>query len=194
MQRAARERLGLEADVHTFGFIGQLREVKGLLDLLDSLAPLRERSWQLVVAGEDHSPGKQYEASCRDRVQALALETRVRFVGFLEDVAVFYNAIDAAVVPSRAEPLGRVPLEAAAWGRPAVACAVGGLTETIVDGSTGWLVPANDLPSLTAALAATFEPTVVRARGRAARQHVTDEHAPHPYAQQMAQLYRAVVQ
>ena len=45
---------------------------------------------------------------------------------------------------SREEPLGRVPLEAGACYCPTVATRVGGLPETIVDGTTGWLVDADD--------------------------------------------------
>ena len=119
----------------------------------------------------------------------MALERRVRFVGFLEDVSIFYRAIDVAVVPSRAEPLGRVPLEAAAWHRPAVACAVGGLVETVVDGVTGWLVTPNDPAAMATALTATLDFNIVRVRGRAARQRVEQTCAPEPYARRMAKLY-----
>ena len=192
-QALARQALGLQPDVHTFGFIGQIREVKGLLDLFDALSRLRDKRWQLVVAGTDYTPGKEYEVSCRERVKALALDGRVHFVGFLQDVSRFYCAIDVAVVPSHAEPLGRVPLEAAAWRRPAVACAVGGLFETIVDGVTGWLVPPNDPEAMAAALRETFDLNALRARGRTARERVEQICAPDRYASRMATLYRELL-
>lgn len=191
-QDDARTAFGLEPRVPTIGFIGQLREVKGLTDLLDALALIRA-PWQLLVAGADPLPGRPYEAVCRTRIEELGLVGRVRFAGFLDDTSAFYHAVDVVAVPSRAEPLGRVPLEAGAWGKPAVACAVGGLPETIVNGVTGWLVPAGDLAALASALEASLDVEVGPARGAAARRHVEAHHAPGEYAARMCELYQQIL-
>src|SRR5207249_9321441 len=63
-----------------------------------------------------------------------------------------YQASDICVQASRAEGLGFSPLEALACGVPVGATATGGLSETIVDGETGWTYPVGDVERLTACL------------------------------------------
>jgi D-inositol-3-phosphate glycosyltransferase len=53
----------------------------------------------------------------------------------------YYNAADVLVVPSYYESFGLVAVEAMACGVPVVASRVGGLTSTISDGETGYLIP-----------------------------------------------------
>ena len=64
-----------------------------------------------------------------------------------------YMLADVVVAPSlRPEAFGRVPAEAQAMGRPAVAAAHGGALETVLDGESGWLVPPGDADALAGAL------------------------------------------
>jgi glycosyltransferase involved in cell wall biosynthesis len=68
------------------------------------------------------------------------------------DLALDYVASDLCVQASRAEGLGFSVLEALACGTPVIASAVGGLRETILDGTTGWSVPVGDPAALAAAI------------------------------------------
>jgi glycosyltransferase involved in cell wall biosynthesis len=189
----ARRKFGVPTEAVTFGFIGQIRSVKGLLELLEALAGLSTaRPWHLLVAGRDPTPGAAYEQLCRDRAGRPDLAGRVSFAGFLDDTAPFYRAIDVAVVPSLAEPLGRVPIEAAAFARPSIAFAVGGLPETIRDGRTGWLVPAGDFVEFRNA-ADRFAGRPDAAAGTAARAWVETVADPMEYAQYLASLYRQLL-
>jgi glycosyltransferase involved in cell wall biosynthesis len=114
-QLEARRQFGLPEEGMLVGFIGQVVPVKGLLELFEALAGLSGVGpWQLAVAGRDPRPGAPHEAVCRERVCRLGLSERVKFLGFQDDVRPFYQAIDVVVVPSLEEPMGRVPLEAAA--------------------------------------------------------------------------------
>jgi D-inositol-3-phosphate glycosyltransferase len=72
-------------------------------------------------------------------------------VGRAEMPALMRSA-DAVVAVPWYEPFGIVPLEAMACGRPVVASAVGGLTDTVVDGVTGLLVPPRDPRRLASVL------------------------------------------
>jgi len=190
-QSEARRRWGLLADETVFGFIGQLREVKGLIELIEVVATLKgRRSWRLLVAGHDPLPGAPYEQSCRERAASLGIADRLIFVGHLEDTGAYYDAIDVAIVPSHQEPLGRVPLEAAAAAKPSAAMAVGGLPEVVIDGETGWLAPAGDWSGLAAILDRFLE-APDHSIGAKARVWVENVASPQRYARELAELYRS---
>lgn len=108
------------------GFIGRLDRAKGVEMLLDACTALVVKGIDvsLTVAGEGT---KEYEELLTDRSRGLG--ARVRFLGKVE-ASSFYRDIDLLVVPSVwDEPLGRVVLEAFAYGLPVVATPVGGLPE-----------------------------------------------------------------
>jgi glycosyltransferase involved in cell wall biosynthesis len=150
------------------------------------------RPWVLLVAGRDHDPGAPYERQCRERADQPDLAGRVRFVGYLEDPAPFYRAVDVAVVPSLEEPMGRIPLEAAAYARPSVAFATGGLPDVVRDNQTGWLVPTGDWAALAAVLDRLRDdprPDV----GEAARAWVEEAANPACYTARLVALYRRLL-
>jgi glycosyltransferase involved in cell wall biosynthesis len=193
IRRRARQLLGIDETSMVFGFIGQIIPVKGLPELLTALAKLGNvKPWQLIVAGKDPNPGAPHETLCRRRVRELGLERHVKFLGYLEDVSPFYQAIDVAVVPSLEEPLGRVPLEAAASARPAIAFATGGLPETIRHGETGWLIARGDVEGLREALADFLEARDPE-MGLAARAWVESISDPGRYAGKLAALYHRLL-
>ena len=74
------------------------------------------------------------------RIQALGLGDRVILPGVIEDVALFYAAVDVVLLTSVAEGTPNVLIEAQAAGRPVVAPNVGGIAETIANGLSGRLV------------------------------------------------------
>ena len=123
-----------------FGFIGQIREVKGLAETIQILSNLKRKNWLLLVAGNDPEPGEPYLNFCKKIVEKRKLEDKVIFLGFLEQVSDFYNTIDVAIVLSKEEPLGLIPLEAAKYKKPSIVANVGGLPETVVNKVTGWVV------------------------------------------------------
>ena len=187
----ARQKYGVGEAGVVFGFIGQIVSVKGLDELLHALAEMTsDTRWTLVVAGRDPQPGRPYETACRQWVRDNGLNGRVMFVGFLDDVADFYRVIDVAVVPSLREPLGLIPLEAAAAGKPAIAFASGGLKETIVHGETGWLVPTGDVAGLRDTLTRVLDnPSTLASRGEAAQRWVAKNCEPQEHVRSLGKLY-----
>lgn len=109
-------------------------------------------------------------------VAARGLGTRVVMAGFRHDLQRFLPNLDVAVMSSFTEGLPVFLLEAAAAGLPAVATSVGGVTEVIVDGQTGWLVPPGDGARLADRLIALLDdPGRRRVMGDAARDRVRRE-------------------
>jgi len=91
----------------------------------------------------------------------------------LTELPLDYQAADLCVQASREEGLGFSPLEALACETPVVAAAVGGLTETIVDGETGWTYPVGDAAALARAIEqALSQPGEAARRARAGRRMV----------------------
>jgi glycosyltransferase involved in cell wall biosynthesis len=189
----AKRSFGLSDDELVFGFIGQIRESKGLLGLFEALANLpKNRRWTVLIAGRNNQPGSTYEQQCRDRADRPDLSGRVHFLGFLDDTTAFYRAIDVAVIPSQEEPMGRIPLEAAAHSRPSVAFSVGGLPDVVLNGETGWLVPANDWGALANRLTELFDEDHAKV-GIVARDWVEKASDPDCYARWLADLYRELL-
>ncbi len=135
--------------------LGRINRIKGqdiLLAALKSLpAELRERLDVRIVGSAFEDPG--LEAALRDSVADLGLSAQVRVEPFIDDPSPLYRWADIVTVPSvRPESLGRVAIEAMAFGRPPVASAIGGLREVVDDGITGWLVPPGDPAALAQVL------------------------------------------
>jgi glycosyltransferase involved in cell wall biosynthesis len=133
-------------------FVGELRMLKGVDILIEAVARLalegrRRTSVTIVGAGPD-------EATFKSAAQELAFGDAVRFVG-AKPARTAFALGRIAVVPSRAESLPYIVLEAAAAGLPLVATRVGGISE-IFGPDSGALVPPDDVPALAEALAATL--------------------------------------
>ena len=149
---AARTALGLPGGPLLL-YVGRIAPIKGLETLLDAVAGLTARPdgvRLLVIGGDADEPVDGHEAALRRRLDTLGLGDSVRFVGSQPQEALrdFYVAADALVLPSYYESFGMVALEAMACGTPVIASRVGGLTTTVRDGVTGFLVPEGDVTAL----------------------------------------------
>lgn len=121
-------------------YVGRIAHEKKVDVLLDVFLRVRDRLDErvaLVFVGDG-------PATARLRKRAL---DDVHFTGFLRDraLAEAYAAADLFVFASETETFGNVVLEALASGVPAVAVNRGGVTETVLPGRTGALVPPNDI-------------------------------------------------
>lgn len=93
-----------------------------------------------------------------------------------EPLASYYHASDVCVQASREEGLGFSPLEALACGVPVVASRVGGLTDTIRDGETGWTVPVGDPEAMARAIAEVLADPVEASARTARGRDLVDRH------------------
>ena len=135
--------------------VARLVERKGIEDLIRALPHVPGAD--LVVAGGP-PPGEldsdPYVARLRRLIADCAVADRVRLLGAVaaHEMPAWYRSADVLAAAPWYEPFGLTPLEAMACGVPVVATAVGGLTDTVVDGVTGDLVPPRDPQALGAAL------------------------------------------
>lgn len=177
------------SDTSYVGSVGRLSREKGF-DLLADAAMLLARSGapavRVLIAGE----GSESKRLSR-------VEKRVpgfRLLGAIPHASYLFPALDIVAVPSRTEGQGIVPLEAMASWRPVVACRVGGLHETIVEGETGLLVE----PESPAALARGIEqllrkPDQLEQMGRAGRARVEEHYTLEIMISRTIEIYSQVL-
>ncbi len=184
----ARAALGLPDDRFVAAVIGRVHPWKGQDVLARALAePALARIGAIGLVVGDAIAGGDAEQRLDALERTLALDGRLRRLGFRDDVDTVMGAADAVVVPStRPEPLGQVALEAAAAARPVVASRAGGVAEVVRDGETGLLVPPDDPAALAAALARlAAEPEEAASMGRKGAKMLPDE----PFGRALQALY-----
>lgn len=143
-----RERFELP-DGPLIGYTGRHGYEKRLCDIIDATEGLDVT----VVFGGDGPARSEIEA------HADTADVDVRFLGFLdrEDLSPFYSALDVFAFPSPIETQGIVALEANACGTPVVGVDEGALSETIIDGETGYHFDSCDIDGFRMAILRALE-------------------------------------
>lgn len=184
----------VDPDGHMLLAVGRLSAQKGHLLLLDAMARLRDegREVSLVLAGD----GELREEVTR-AVAARGLEDRVRITGWVsgDEVQKLLRACRALVLPSFAEGLPVVLMEAFASGRSVVTTWVAGIPELVRPGESGWLVPAGDVDALADALREVLDApaSLLDARARAGRERVQRDHDAATEAAKLSHLFAAAL-
>jgi len=131
-------------------YVGRLEPIKGLENLLEAMTRVAEPARLLIIGGDADEPENGHGVYLRERVAALGVGGRVRFLGAQPQgrLRLFYAAADATVMPSYYESFGMVALEAMACGTPVIASEVGGLAYLVRDGETGFTIPDQEPDTL----------------------------------------------
>ena len=187
---AAKDLLELEPDP-LFLYVGRLEPIKGLETLFEAMARVPAPARLLIIGGDQDEPENAHAERLRGLVSSLGLKSRVRFLGAQpqDRLRLFYAAAAATVMPSYYESFGMVALEAMACGTPVIASRVGGLTTTVRDGVTGYLVPEGDPLALAGRMCGVLADAPARARlGREATRWAAEHRWP-CVAEQLCGLY-----
>ncbi len=147
-----RAKLELEQEPYTFLFIGYLRDIKGVLCMLQAFRaiPVMERmKARLVIIGEGEL---QDEVALRIKRFGMSGQVRLHPPVPHSEVPEWMGACDCLLLPSLMEGYPNVLVEALASNRPVIASRVGGIPEIVVDGHTGKLIPPEDPWRLTDAM------------------------------------------
>jgi len=179
----ARQTLGY-GDESIILFVGRIQQLKGVDLLIRSIAVLASRhragelgAFRLVIVGgrptgTEDDPQAREISRLTELADELGVTEYIHWAGPADHEALprYYQAADVTVMPSTYESFGLVAVESMACGTPVVAARVGGLQATVVDGSTGFLVPWRDPTLYARRIADVLTDPVLRARlGHAAR-------------------------
>lgn len=169
-------------------YVGRVEPVKGLLVMLDAMAKVKadHPNVTLTVVG-DGSSREMIEARTRE----LDLSGAVQFVGYKtqREVASLMTEADALVLPSFAEGIPVVLMEAMASGKPVVASRVAGVQELVEDGVNGFTVPPGDTQSLAQRIGQLItDPALSQRMGQAGRMKVEQEFNTDREAERLAEL------
>jgi glycosyltransferase involved in cell wall biosynthesis len=171
--------------------VGRLSKEKGQLFLVEAVRQLAAKGvdFELVLAGDG-----EFRADIEALIERHSLQGKVRITGWIssERVRDEILAARALVLPSFAEGLPVVIMEAMALGRPVISTYIAGIPELVLSGEHGWLVPAGDAKALVEAMRACLEASAdslahmgARARERALARHDVDKEA-----RKLAELFR----
>jgi glycosyltransferase involved in cell wall biosynthesis len=171
-------------------FVGRFDPAKGVLELVEAIGRLAAQGIpaELALIGDGPARPRIEEA-----VRRLGLQDRVTLPGWMSSQGVREQIVAsrALVLPSFAENLPLVLMEALALGRPVVATWVGGVAELVQPGVSGWLVPPGTVDELADALADVLAtlPDRLEQMGRAGVARVAQRHAATAEAGKLVDLF-----
>ena len=171
--------------------VARLSPEKGHAVLLEAAEQLAAQGvdFQIVLAG-DGEIRPQIEAEIAHN----QLGEKIHIAGWLNQMQVrdLILGARALVLPSFAEGLPVVIMEAMALGRPVISTFVAGIPELVVPGENGWLVPASDVDSLVDAIRNCLEATrdAISELGQSARKQVLSRHDVNAEARKLQKLFR----
>jgi glycosyltransferase involved in cell wall biosynthesis len=166
-RRHARAALGLPADALVVGAVGRLTFQKAPGDLVTALARLNRPDVIGAWIGDGELAGQV-------RRQAAARGVRFLLAGERPDILDVLPAFDVFALPSRYEGLPTVLVEAMICGVPVVATAVNAVSDLVIPGRTGVLVPPGRPAALAAAIGDLLDAPARRARLAAAARAQVD--------------------
>ncbi|WP_136601141.1 glycosyltransferase family 4 protein [Salinigranum halophilum] len=164
---AARERLQLEHDDKVFLFFGNIKQYKGVDELIDAFQRLEDEDAQLFIAG---STTEKTEDQVMRAVEAdPRISGDFRFVP-TDEIQFYLNAADVVVLPFRDILTSGSVVLAMSFGKPVIAPAIGCIPETVTDGGA-FLYDPESADGLYDALRATEEHDLA-AMGERNREHI----------------------
>ena len=168
--------------------VGRLSGEKGHLVLIEAIARLKaEPPFEVVIVGDG-----PLRSAIEARTAALGVQDRVTITGWMSAEGVHREIARccAMVLPSFAEGLPVVLMEAFALERPVIATAIAGIPELVEPGVSGWLIPAGSIEALVAAMSEVLStaPDRLASMGRAGATRVRERHDQRKEARKLEAL------
>ncbi|HEX6700494.1 MAG TPA: glycosyltransferase family 4 protein [Gaiellaceae bacterium] len=184
--------LGIAPCRFVVGWIGRMTGVKRTEDVLVAFRRLRDLGVEATLCMIGDGPDRP---ALERRAHELGVMRDTLFLGYQEEVARFYAAVDAVILPSINEGTPVTAIEALAAGRPVVATRVGGVPDVVRDGEDGFLVRAGATDELADRLAQLARDPDLRERmGLAGREQVLARYAVERLVDDVDRLYRSLLE
>lgn len=170
---------------------GRLSFEKGYDVLLEALGRLGGGTREFTVEIYGHGPERR---RLEEQARRAGLGSRVRFLGFVEEILPVLREADLLVLPSRSEGMPNILLEAWAQKLGVVATAVGGVPEMIDDGVNGLLAPAEDGTALARQIRRMLDdPALAIACGEAGYERVRERYNYRAQAELLGGIYSEIL-
>lgn len=175
---------------NVFVCVGRLCEQKGQLLLIEAVRDVCQtgHEMKLILAGDG-----PMRPEIEQKISKYGLQDVVEITGWIggEDVKRYLSCSKAMVLPSFAEGLPVVIMEALAMGRPVITTYIAGIPELVEDGKEGWMIPAGSRTHLADALRKAIDasPETCRQMGLSGQQKVAIRHDAEQESQRLAQHF-----
>jgi D-inositol-3-phosphate glycosyltransferase len=153
-RETTRNQFGIPQEKIVIGVLGRIDPQKGQEEFIQAIPLLLEHRNDLhfVITGDETEGQQGFKKTLEDMSHKLGVHNYIQFLPFTHAVPEFISALDIFVLPSHTETFGFVLVEAMAMGKAIVATNSGGVPEIITDGSTGLLIPPQNVPALAEAI------------------------------------------
>lgn len=173
---ALAEALGIQGDGRIIGFVGELREKKGLSALLIAYTQvIKSTPASLLVVGDVRAGD---DKKLFEELKSSIPNAKIVVTGYVSnhDLPSYYSIMDVLVHPSLRDGMPNAVLEAMACGRTVIATRAGGVMDMLHDGKNGRLVSINDINSLSVVIQEVLSDKALQSRlGASARRTILDK-------------------
>lgn len=167
---------GENIGIKTFLFLSRVHPKKGLLDLVEAWAAVRQPGWRIVIAGGDE---EGYRAKVEALIRQKGLESDFQFAGFVDGAhkQACFDQADVFILPTYSENFGIAVAEALANELPVITT-TGAPWADLVQHRCGWWVRPG-VPGISSALveAMACDPCALKQMGQRGRQLVLDKYS-----------------
>ncbi|EJM44042.1 glycosyltransferase [Pseudomonas sp. GM33] len=184
-----RSGLGIPEDSKILLFVGRVTPDKGVRELLSAFGEIlrTDKSVFLILVGPFEADAENIVASASED----DLSRNLKVVGYSNEPEKYMALADLLCLPSYREGFGTVVIEAAAMGTPTVGTDIYGLSDAIVNGETGILVPVRDPASLKQAIVSILsDARLLEAMGEAARVRAITEFSANTCSELLINEYK----
>jgi glycosyltransferase involved in cell wall biosynthesis len=190
LQEEAKEAISQKQSTSAFtiGFIGRFHEVKRIHTFIDVASRLYTKipSLKFILVGDGHE-----NENFRKTLEEKGLADYFELPGFQSQTAKYYHQFDVFVLPSRIEGFSISLLEAGSYGIPAIAYDVGGNSEIIEHGKTGYIFRDNDVEAIAEHIYYLFQhPEERKSLGENARNKIFSKFTLENRIEKLEKLYQ----